>query len=206
MNEQCDRIRQCFEMKKFKLGFYDLGHPQNVELEQSVIRFVLGSLVVFIMVNIAPPCKWMVLGYIIFAGLSLLVTLHIKLFPRPLPLRIIAGQLIDMSAVSAVLYLRGEAGVIAYGVYLWVILGNGCRFGIKYLVSAVAIAVGFFLLAVWANPYWHQHGYILVGLLLALLFVPIYFSLLLQRLNAITKKYENISHHDELTGVLTEGL
>ena len=127
---------------------------QDSELEQALIRIVLGLLLV---------------GYLVFAVLSdgavdvteraLLVAAGLFIAgafgiiswiawdPLPCPRRRIAGMLVDFGATSAGLYFGGEAATPLYGVYLWVVVGNGFRYGTRYLYLATALSVTGFVSA-----------------------------------------------------------
>lgn len=173
----------------------------NSELEQAIIRLLLGSLVVgYIRICLALE-DWVVVAYLIFLFCSSVLALHVYFRRELLPGRIIIGQLIDMTALSSIFFYGGEAAAPAYGVYLWIILGNGCRYGIPALLSAIFFAEIGFCTATFFHPFWMQHTIIAAGLALALLIVPFYFGVLLNRLNKATAMLQNLSLHDELTGL-----
>ena len=50
------------------------------------------------------------------------------------------GMLADYTAMGGVMYLQGESASPLYAVYLWVTIGNGMRYGPRYLFSATALA------------------------------------------------------------------
>jgi two-component system sensor histidine kinase RpfC len=80
-----------------------------------------------------------------------------------------------------------------YVVLLWVIFGNGFRYGRRYLfVSAAIGAVGFgaaFLL----NPYWHDKRVMGFGLQIGIVLLPLYVSSLLKKLTAAARRAEDAS-------------
>lgn len=99
----------------------------------------------------------------------------------------------DITAVSVGMLTTDEAGVLFYGIYLWVITGNGIRYGRESLISAyVASMLGLsavFLL----NDYWHDHLRIAVGLWLTLLCIPLYILKLRGQLNDALKNAQAAS-------------
>jgi two-component system sensor histidine kinase RpfC len=108
----------------------------------------------------------------------------------------------------------GEAGVAMIGIYLWVTIGNGFRFGPKYLLSSYWLSLVGFGLQLLFVPFWQQHKVVGVGLLLATAIVPLYVLVLLIRLtgqkeaaeqlsNAKSRFVANVSHElrTPLTGV-----
>jgi len=120
----------------------------------------------------------------IYLASSLLLWLWIYVLPAPSSVRRVFGILGDMAVTSAGLYLAGEAGAPALVVYLWVITGNGFRFGVKYLLIATVFAVIGFSLVWWLSPYWSQHVWLGLTLFLILTFIPMYMAGLLQKMHA----------------------
>jgi two-component system sensor histidine kinase RpfC len=168
---------------------------QDSELEQALIRIVLGLLLV---------------GYLVFAVLSdgavdvteraLLVAAGLFIAgafgiigwiawdPLPCPRRRIAGMLVDFGATSAGLYFGGEAATPLYGVYLWVVVGNGFRYGTRYLYLATALSVTGFGLVLLTSGFWAQHVVLGVGLLVTLLVLPFYIATLIRRLEEAVER------------------
>jgi two-component system sensor histidine kinase RpfC len=97
--------------------------------------------------------------------------------------RKVLGIIGDMSATSLTFYLSNEVGALLLPVYLWVITGNGFRFGIFYLrVSMIAAVIGF--TTAWTlHPYWSQHFWVGLSMLLTLTVFPLYMSVLLNKLH-----------------------
>ena len=92
------------------------------------------------------------------------------------------GMLADYGAIGAVMALQGEAASPLYGVYLWVTIGNGLRFGSHYLYFATALSSLSFLLMMRTTPYWLDNPYLSWGLLAGASAVPLYFASLLKAL------------------------
>jgi two-component system sensor histidine kinase RpfC len=78
--------------------------------------------------------------------------------------------------------IQGEPASPLYAIYLWVTIGNGMRYGHRYLRAATALATVSFFLVVMISPYWEANPYLSWGLLLGLGAVPLYFDSLLQAL------------------------
>jgi two-component system sensor histidine kinase RpfC len=80
-----------------------------------------------------------------------------------------------------------------YGVYLWVTLGNGFRYGEKYLyVSGMASLAGFGVV-VFTTPYWATHQELAVGLTVTLLVIPAYSAILIRRLSEARQRADSAS-------------
>jgi two-component system sensor histidine kinase RpfC len=92
------------------------------------------------------------------------------------------GMLADYGAIGAIMCIEGEPVTPLYSVYLWVTVGNGMRYGHRYLRAATALATLSFLCVTRISPYWLANPFLSWGLLLGLAAVPLYFDSLLQAL------------------------
>ena len=101
-----------------------------------------------------------------------------------------AAVLLDMCATTAGMTLSGETGSMLYGVYLWVAIGNGFRYGRWYLHFAQALALTGFLLVILLTPFWQRHSVLSAALVLVLLAVPGYVSVLVARLHAASRRLQ----------------
>jgi two-component system sensor histidine kinase RpfC len=103
------------------------------------------------------------------------------------------GIVSDNTALTLGMAGAGEGGVALFGVYLWVTIGNGFRFGPRYLLASywlTLIGFGFQLIFV---PFWAQHRAVGVGLMLAAAIVPLYVLVLLIRLRGQKEDAEQLS-------------
>lgn len=94
------------------------------------------------------------------------------------------GMIADYAALGAVMILLGEPASPLYAVYLWVTIGNGLRYGPRYLHAATALATLSFLAVILVTPYWQSNPYVSWGLLVGAMAVPLYFASLLNALTA----------------------
>jgi len=70
-----------------------------------------------------------------------------------------------------------------YGVFLWVTLGNGFRYGEKYLYLSCIVSLAGFGTVVAVTPYWSGNIELSIGLAATLLVIPAYSGILIRRLN-----------------------
>ncbi|TCK18939.1 two-component system sensor histidine kinase RpfC [Thiogranum longum] len=118
-----------------------------------------------------------------FLSFSVLFFISTLIWPAPWVSRRVASIIIDISALSYGLYLTGPTGAPWYGVYLWVILGNGFRYGEKYIYLSAATSLVGFGTVMLVTPYWEGHRALGLGLAATLLVIPAYSALLIRRLN-----------------------
>ncbi|WP_201352138.1 GGDEF domain-containing protein [Hydrogenimonas urashimensis] len=113
---------------------------------------------------------------------------------------------LDIAVTSLLVATLKETGFLFSLLYIWVILGNGMRFGPKYLY----VAMGFVLMALAGLylfvPYWHTHTIFMLYLALATLILPLFMLRLIYRiernrlqLKAILNNMEYNAMHDSLT-------
>lgn len=104
------------------------------------------------------------------------------------------GMLADYAAMGGVMWLQGETAAPLYGVYLWVTIGNGLRYGPRYLYFATALAAVSFFAMMRFTVYWQANSYLAWGLLVGLIAVPLYFASLLK---ALTGAIEAARHANQ---------
>ena len=121
-------------------------------------------------------------------ALSLGLIAAIVMAPQPSHPRRWLGMLSDYAAMGGVMYLQGESAAPLYAVYLWVTIGNGMRYGPRYLFAATALAAISFGAMMLSTDYWLANPYLSWGLLIGLVAVPLYFASLLKALTAAAEE------------------
>ena len=107
--------------------------------------------------------------------------------------RRVAGMLADYGLMAAGMIRMGEPLAWVYIVVMWVTVGNGLRYGNRYLVAAVAMAVASFGSVLLLTDFWQQVLPLGVGLLVGLVAVPMYLSSLLRQLTRATDEARRAS-------------
>ncbi|MGO4220376.1 ATP-binding protein [Lysobacter sp. TAF61] len=138
------------------------------------------------------PLTWMILLGELLVALGLLAAILLE--PGVSHVRRWIGMLTDYSAMGAIMCIQGEPAAPLYAVYLWVTIGNGMRYGSRYLRIATALATASFLSVILISPYWRDNPYLAWGLLLGLGAVPLYFDSLL---NALTRAVDDARKANE---------
>lgn len=119
-------------------------------------------------------------------GAGILVAIALR--PGISRIRRIVGMLADYSMMSTAMHLMGAHLAPVYVVYLWVTIGNGLRYGPRYLMVAVALASASFLPVIVYTPYWQQNQALGWGLLVGLIAIPAYLTSLLSALTRATEE------------------
>nr|WP_241094014.1 ATP-binding protein [Xanthomonas bonasiae] len=92
-------------------------------------------------------------------------------------------------AMSAI----GEPMACIYVVVMWVTIGNGLRYGNRYLYVAVGMALVSFSVTLLTSDYWIANRGLGIGLLVGLAAIPLYLSGLLRQLTATTAEARRAS-------------
>ncbi|QXH33521.1 ATP-binding response regulator [Pseudomonas muyukensis] len=166
---------------------------KNNELDQANLRIIVASCAItyVALLGFLPGREIatylpVLLYYACFVVASVGMRQAIKRWPGHYPARRILGMLGDYTGTSFGLVVGGEAALPLYAVMVWINLGNGMRFGSRYLAIATVLALGA-LLVVWQlTPYWQQQPFMLLMLLTTSTLIPFYAHLLLERTRKAT--------------------
>ena len=162
--------------------------PVDPELEQALLRIgILSAIVIYLAgaLLFAPTdLHQMALGSaVVFLVIAFGMLVWVAGSAPGTPLRRVVGILLDTGQSTYGLYFFGLTTAPLYVVYLWVIFGNGFRYGTPYLVLATLLSAAGFSFVLAFNPYWQGHMPLGIGLLLGLIVLPAYVAMLLSRLN-----------------------
>lgn len=167
-----------------------VGWSGQPEQEQGLLRIVITFAILLYVITNWPASDtgkeiWAA-GFrvtSIFFAYSVLLFCATLVWPRPSTPRRIGSIVLDIGTMSYGLHLTGAVGAPWYGVFLWVTLGNGFRYGEKFLYLSGAVSfVGFAALAA-TTPFWTENSDLAIGLAATLLVIPAYSALLIRRLN-----------------------
>jgi len=154
--------------------------PDN-EHEQAIIRLVFVAIIFCWFFIFDHTTAYMVSAVYMF--LSGLLFLWICIFPATSHLRRVLGIAGDVAALSTVLILSNEMAAPLLAIYLWVITGNGFRYGSKYLYISMFFSIVGFITACIANPFWQTHIWFSGAFLITLVIVPLYMGRLIKQLH-----------------------
>lgn len=197
-----------------------LGLAENSELSQSRARILITALA-FVYLNLYyrkyglrgdPSWYAAILVSLYLAGAIFWYAL-IRRFPAPSRFRKSLALTTDAGFVSIGMYLGGAHGVVLYPAYLWIIAGNGLRFGAHYLLTAMWVSLSGMTIAVALSSYWQSYLQVGVGLLAGMVLISgLLYSLVhrLQdtnrRLEERARESERLATHDQLTGLANRAL
>jgi len=177
-----------------------LSNRPDSEHGQALVRIVLISLILCYVLlpssrqGLSPDQYQDVLA-IVLGGLTLSLGIFAALLARPgrSDVRRVVGMLADYGLMAAGMIRMGEPLAWIYVVIMWVTVGNGLRYGNRYLYVAVVMALASFGSVLALTPFWAQVRGLGLGLLAGLAAVPLYLSSLLYQLTRATEEARRAS-------------
>jgi two-component system sensor histidine kinase RpfC len=170
----------------------------DTEHEQALVRVAVGAVFFLYLLPEAlrdgldagidssslllPMFGFMVLAAGIFAS--------IVISPGASPVRRVLGAVVDSAATSYFMVRTGVNGLPLYVVYLWIIVGNGFRYGKAYLVNTLVLSGIGFAAVLYASPFWQSHLGVGASLLAAMVALSMYVLTLVKRLNDAIRRAE----------------
>ena len=134
----------------------------------------------------------------VWSTLALAVFVHIRLWPERSTWRRAFALLLDMGCLTWFLHIGGAVAAPFYPVYIWVALGNGFRFGIRWLLAAMAAFVAGFGWVALTTPYWQAQPHLTTGLLIGPCVLGLYAAVLIRKLSQARRQAEQASEAKSL--------
>ncbi len=168
------------------------GRPDS-EHAQALVRLIIASLILTYLTllsfgghgaDVDRMLKVMAAEVVVAAGIMAAILAR----PGVSHLRRWVGMITDYATLATLMLLSAPELSPLYVIILWVTIGNGMRYGRRYLASASALAALSFLAVITFSDYWQQQRYLAAGLLIGLIAVPMYLSSLLRDLNRVTEE------------------
>lgn len=192
--------------------------PVDLELEQCHIR--LGVALPFLLLWFGfwfervetEDARVGLLILSVFSAYAVVLWLHVRRFPGNNRLRRIIAIATDQAGCFAGMLVPGVMGGVVIFLPLWISLGNGIRFGVKWMAWSVTLALlGVAGLGVFSD-YWSQHPSWLVGLALLNIAIPLYMATLIggfqenrRNLSLYADAMKALALKDTLTGLCNRG-
>ena len=157
------------------------------EREQALIRVGIGSILLgyysLVPLHIGHPVRTPDTGSLVLLFLvTVMLLLHVLVYAGAKPWRRLAGVTLDVSAITYFHLTSDAAAVPMYALYLWIVFGNGFRFGQRYLYFSLGLSLIGFGIAMLSLPQWRAYPSLAWGLWIGMLVVSLYVSHLLRRL------------------------
>ncbi len=174
-----------------------LSAREDSEHEQALLRVIIVGLVLTVMAvfhitrhDWTENSTQIVLILVGFLAISLAIFTAICLFPKPSIPRRLVGMVADVAGCTWFMWVSGEYGFFVIGIFLFITFGNGFRYGRKFLFGCQALSIAGLTSVLLFVPYWIERSIAGIGLLIALVVLPLYVSTLLKRIQEARARAE----------------
>lgn len=172
---------------------------KNSEFNQSLIRLCIGALTYFY-VSAGIKSGYFIASHdflnyfaLTFFSVTLLNIFSILIIPVSTPRRYMALAF-DIASTTFSSYLTGGINSVYILIYLWIYIGYGTRYGLRFLVTAVIFTlIGYNLLLITEDA-WHLLTLEAVAFILLIIALPVYLYSLQKRLILSAQKSQNASN------------
>lgn len=181
------------------------------EISQAVVRILIllfgitASTAIYLFEDIPLQLFATLAAYLIFACFW---WLYVQKTPGDYPFRRRLIAIADLALISYCIHIANDWGAIYFFSYIWVIVGNGMRFGSRALIESVLIGFCLYVIMVYNSPYWMNSPQLTIGLGISMALLPSYFLILINRLSIMSKqlaielnKANHSATHDALSGL-----
>ncbi|MHB8533917.1 MAG: ATP-binding protein [Sulfuricaulis sp.] len=179
-----------------KILLQRLKNRPDTEHEAALIRIVLALIVSCYMIvairmddGVISAGEWHVVALIAFiVPFSIGIFIRILVYPQISIPRRILSMVADLGAATYAIYFLGDIATPFFGLYLLNSIGNGFRYGARYLYLSGALGVAGFMFVLVTSEYWKEHRSLGIGLLISLIVLPMYMSSLVKKLQAALER------------------
>ncbi len=172
---------------------------KNKELIQSIIRLSIGVLT-YIYISTGINSEYFDTSFevlntfsTIFFCFSFLNILSIFWVPESIPRRYLALTF-DIASTTYSSFLTGGINSVYVLVYLWIYIGYGTRYGLRFLSTAVALTLIGYNVLLLTEDAWHLLTLEAIAFLLLIIALPTYLYSLQKRLMLNAEKAQAASH------------
>src|SRR3569832_1115856 len=164
----------------------DASPSAHLELAQCHIRvfvvlsFLIGWYLFWYMQARSTEANTGLAGLCVFFVFALVLWAHVKRYPGFYPQRRVAAIVMDQLGCFIGMLLTRELGTIIVFLNLWISLGYGIRFGVKWMaLSATLATIGLIVLSM-VSDYWSQRPIWIISLVLLNSAIPAYVASLIR--------------------------
>ena len=116
-------------------------------------------------------------------AVGVLFLAHILLYSNTNHFRRWIGIVFDVTMAGLSILSLGDSGAPVFGMYIWIVIGNGFRYGLPYLYGSATLALLSFYTVAYFSPYYRaNYGLLGLGTFLLAVVIPVYLGSLLKAL------------------------
>ena len=174
-----------------------LASREDSEHEQAFLRIVIvGLVLVYMAVFHGWRNNWTEADIAIVQVLSGFQLVAVGIFiaicisPKPNIARRLIGMFADAAGCTWYMSVAGEYAFFVIGIFLFITFGNGFRYGRRYLFGCQFLCLLGLTGVLLFVPFWEERRIAGIGLLIALVVLPLYVSTLLKRIQEARARAE----------------
>jgi two-component system sensor histidine kinase RpfC len=171
-------------ISNFSTGLHRFPEGLRGDYIMGFNRIAAGSLMLVftLLIGHDTPLRHWTFPILVWVACGLGLLMHLRLAPRLSITRRSLAIVLDVAGATIMMAAGGEATAFLYIVYLWIIIGNGFRFGGSYLFAASFVSTAGFGVLTFRNTFWHSHLSVSLGLMSGLVMLPAYSFALIRQL------------------------
>lgn len=135
-------------------------------------------------------------------------TAFVSRYPGHFPARRLLMMCSDIGLAALSTHLLGLFSALFYPILVWIVVANGVRYGIPYLLFAMLLGVASLLFVIRQSASWEEHIALGSGLAIGLVVLPSLYIALVNQLHRVQAQLEaelaksvHAANHDSLTGL-----
>ncbi len=159
------------------------------EHEQALFRLAISAGMATILLVVAPEktdtahgVPWLAVAIAIELIAAVILVGAIAIWPGVSHTRRVLGMLADYFSSGLAMWVVGVDAAPLWGIFLWASIGNGLRFGTRYLLLAIVMSSTGFAIILMTNPSWSDHPILSWTMLGVLIVIPAYLYRLVKAL------------------------
>jgi len=177
------------DINLIRLAWLNAKKIPGQDIEQALLRLVIGTgILVYLFgshlfAGTEIHIQKISIIAIVFELFSIAMIAHVLYRPEKNPLRRSAGIVIDSSAINYSIYLAGPSGALLFPFLIWITVGNGVRYGRRYMVGCfLACVIGLASVVINMPQQWSSQAMV-AGVFLSLIILPLYTAKLIRALH-----------------------
>jgi diguanylate cyclase (GGDEF)-like protein len=178
-------------------AFFTANIPNNtVEYTHSINRLLIASfagLSLGVAFSLGQINGALLTIGLLYWGFCLAWVALLKLPSRHAQLRHAITIISDIGILCIGMFAAGANGIVLYPLLLWLCLYYGRRFGSNALIVATLLSNGGFFMGLMLDGYWLSQPVVAIGLLIGLLFVPLWYFSTLKEQTARIKQLKQLA-------------
>jgi diguanylate cyclase (GGDEF)-like protein len=191
------------------------SRQHDEELLQALIRVLFFTIIATALLLLYPrylQSTQILTAYSLYALFAVTHLFWVVKKPGKNRIRRFSTIVADIGFISFMIYMMDIQAIMLYPLYIWIVMGNGIRFGDRYFYLALGTAVLFMATALLLSPYWSSHTDLSAALFTGLILITLLNTKTIKRVQLLNKTLEKkVKHrvqqlehdylHDTLTGL-----